>query len=58
MHRYPEMQKIAWRIMLTGAWPTLETDRLDPVTFQAVDRLALAQETYNVLAYREKIRGT
>lgn len=57
MQHYPEMHTMSWRMMLTGAWPTLATDQLNPVTFKRVDQLALAVETSNVLLYREKIRG-
>jgi hypothetical protein len=57
MHRYPEMHTMAWRMMMTGAWPTLATDQLDPAKFRAMSIFALANETNNVLAYREKIRG-
>jgi hypothetical protein len=57
MQHYPEMHTMAWRMMLTGAWPTLATDQLDPAKFQAMSRLAFAVETSNVLLYREMIRG-
>lgn len=57
MPSYSEMHTMAWRMMLTGVWPTLATDRLDPAKFQAMSRLALAVETSNVLTYREAFRG-
>lgn len=57
MRNYPQMHTMSWRMMLTGAWPTLATDRLDPAKFKAISQLSFAIETCNVLIYREKIRG-
>lgn len=57
MQHYPEMHTMGWRMMLTGAWPTLATDQLDPAKFRAMSIFALANETSNVLTYREAFRG-
>ena len=56
MYSYPVMHTMAWRMMLTGAWPTLATDQLNPITFKRIEQLALAVETNNILSYREKFQ--